>query len=74
MLVGSDFNVDVGSNMDKVFQIVVRARGVGKSPTGGGGGGGGNFAVGTFLPGGKNLRRNDLHSVNTEHQLKSQLA
>ena len=35
MLVGSDFNVDVGSNMDKVFQIVVRARGVGKSPTGG---------------------------------------
>ena len=27
-----------------------------------------------FLPGGKNLRRNDLHSVNTEHQLKSQLA
>ena len=38
MLVGSDFNVDVGSNMDKVFQIVVRARGVGKSPTGGGGG------------------------------------
>ena len=37
MLVGSDFNVDVGSNMDKVFQIVVRARGVGKSPTGGGG-------------------------------------
>ena len=37
MLVGSDFNVDVGSNMDKVFQIVVRARGVGKSPMGGGG-------------------------------------
>ena len=37
MLVGSDFNVDVGSNMDKVFQIVVRARGVGKSPTGRGG-------------------------------------
>ena len=72
MLVGSDFNVDVGSNMDKVFQIVVRARGVGKSPTGGGGVG--NFAGGTFLPGGKNLRRNDLHSVNTEHQLKSQLA
>ena len=35
MLVGSDFDVDVGSNMDKVFQIVVRARGVGKSPTGG---------------------------------------
>ena len=68
MLVGSDFNVDVGSNMDKVFQIVVRARGVGKSPTGGG------FAGETFLPGGKNLRRNDLHSVNTEHQLKSQLA
>ena len=39
MLVGSDCNVDVGSNMDKVFQIVVRARGVGKSPTGGVGGG-----------------------------------
>ena len=37
MLVGSDFNVDVGSNMDKVFQTVVRARGVGKSPMGGGG-------------------------------------
>ena len=35
MLVGSDCNVDVGSNMDKVFQIVVRARGVGKSLTGG---------------------------------------
>ena len=36
MLVGSDFNGDVGSNMDRVFQIVVRARGVGKSPMGGG--------------------------------------
>ena len=43
MLVGSDFNVDVGSNMDKVFQIVVRARGVGKSPTGGGDLLGGHF-------------------------------
>ena len=28
MLVGSDFNGDVGSNMDRVFQIVVRARGL----------------------------------------------
>ena len=71
MLVGSGFNGDVGSNMDRVFQIVVRARGVGKSPMGGGIG---NFAGGTFLPGGKNLRTNDLDSVNTEHQLKSQLA
>ena len=34
MFVGGDFNGDVGSNMDRVFQIVVRARGVGKSPTG----------------------------------------
>ena len=71
MLVGSDCNVDVGSNMDKVFQIVVRARGWVNPQQGGGVG---NFAGGTFLPGGKNLRRNDLHSVNTEHQLKSQLA
>ena len=66
MLVGGDFNGDVGSNMDRVFQIVVRARGL-VNPLQGGGGW-------KFLPGGKNLRRNDLHSVNTEHQLKSQLA
>ena len=72
MLVGGDFNGDVGSNMDRVFQIVVRARGL-VNPLRGGGGVG-NFAGWTFLPGGKNLRRNDLHSVNTEHQLKSQLA
>ena len=45
---------------------------MGKSPPVGRGNG--NFAGGAFLPGGKNLRRNDLHSVNTEHQLKSQLA
>ena len=47
---------------------------MGKSPPVGRGIG--NFAGGgeAFLPGGKNLRRNDLHSVNTEHQLKSQLA
>ena len=31
------------------------------------------LGVGAFLPGGKSLRRNDVHSVNTEHQLKSQL-
>ena len=32
VLAGGDFNGDVGSNMDKVFQIVVRGGGVGKSP------------------------------------------
>ena len=37
VLVGSDCNVDVGSNMDKVFQIVVRARGWVNPQQGGGG-------------------------------------
>ena len=37
MLVGGDFNGDVGSNMDRVFQIVVRARGLVNPLQGGGG-------------------------------------
>ena len=77
MLVGGDFNGDVVSNMDRVFQIVIRSERWLNPPFWGGGG---REKLETllgkeaFLAGGKNLRRNDLHSVNTEHQLKSQLA
>ena len=74
MLVGGDFNGDVVSNMDRVFQIVIRSERWVNPPFWGGGELETLLSMEAFLPGGKNLRRNDLHSVNIEHQLKSQLA
>ena len=46
MLVGGDFNGDVISNMDRVFQIVIRSERWVNPPFWGGGAGGeiGNFA------------------------------